>query len=523
MIFWLFLVGLVTYIIVRQSVAGVTRTPVWLLWLVMMTPAFVWTGWALAHGTDRPIPAALALPPFIACPLLYIFLVQRGRTSRPSKPEGQGDRALEREGAAAEAGAGSNRLAADPKSPLEALALAKAAGGRPPRLLDREDEARLQDCFPWSVYYLRDVEHRPQAAICRGQLRTAPEEAYRTIRDNIRQKFSDRFLLVFQEGQNGKPFFALVPNPQGAKPATADSGPIPEPRRGASLRPGLALALLVVTLLTTTYVGAELAAGGGDPAARDWVFFQSGLPYGLAIVFILAAHEFAHYLAARAYQIPISLPCFLPVPAFLGTFGAYAQLRAPVPHRKALFDLGLAGPLAGLAASLPLFLWGLTQSSAIAAPPETASLLNPDAMTPQASMGFWLLSKAVLGAALDGAAAIDLHPVAVAGYAGVWLSVLHLVPIGRLDGGHIVHAMLGQRAGATIGQITRLLVLVLALARAEYLVLALLLFFIPAIDDPALNDVTPLDDRRDFLGLLALVLVAIALLPPPPMLLGWMG
>ncbi|MCY7286556.1 MAG: site-2 protease family protein, partial [Cyanobacteria bacterium CAN_BIN43] len=214
MFLWLILLGILTYVVVRRSVADVTRTPVWLLWLVMMTPAFVWTAWVVLKG-DEQVPSLLLLIPFVACPVLYWSLIQLGR--RPVPP------------------------GAKPQQNL-AIAPASSTPAQPAvRPITSEEEADLKNCFPWSVYYVQDIEYRPQSLICRGQLRTQADVAYKTVSENVSRYFGDRFLLVFQEDRHDKPFFALVPNPH-AKTAKAAK---------FRLRPGLALALVVATLLTT--------------------------------------------------------------------------------------------------------------------------------------------------------------------------------------------------------------------------------------------------------------------------------
>jgi membrane-associated protease RseP (regulator of RpoE activity) len=202
------------------------------------------------------------------------------------------------------------------------------------------------------------------------------------------------------------------------------------------------------------------------------------------LILILGVHELGHYVMARRYHIDATPPYFIPVPFFLGTFGAFIQLRAPVPHRRALFDVGLAGPLAGLVVTLPVLWWGLAHSTVVALT-EEASLLNFNALDPSGSMILSLISKLALGSTLSANEAIDLHPVAVAGCLGLVVTALNLMPVGQLDGGHIVHAMYGQRAGAIIGQISRFLVLVLAMIHREFFLWAILLFFIPVVDEPA--------------------------------------
>jgi membrane-associated protease RseP (regulator of RpoE activity) len=116
-----------------------------------------------------------------------------------------------------------------------------------------------------------------------------------------------------------------------------------------------------------------------------------------------------------------------------------------------------------------------------------------------------------------------MHPLAIAGYIGLIITALNLLPVGQLDGGHIVHAMYGQRTAIVIGQITRILVFLLALSRSDLLLWAILLFFFPLVDQPALNDVSELDNGRDILGLLALGLLIIILLPVPTAVAHWLN
>lgn len=483
MAFWfLLLLGLFTYLIVQRSVASITRTPVWILWLVLMTPALIWSAWTAIYGPDQPLPTALMIGPFVICPVLYWLLIQWGRRN-------------------------SNPSTAQAQSPAAESKPSAQETPEPSRLrpIDQTEETQLRNCFPWSVYYIHNIEYRPQAVILRGQLRTTPAVAYQRIRENIKAQFGDRFLVIFQEGLNGKPFFALVPNPQSAA-ALRPTQPL--------TRPVLALGLVVATLFTTTLVGVEIAGANIEALESDPTVLLNGLPYALALMTILGIHELGHYLTARFYKIRSTLPYFIPIPFFLGTLGAFIQMRSPVPNRKALFDVSIAGPLAGFVVTLPVLIWGLAHSTVVPLPaqPET---LNPDAFNPNYSLFVALLSKLALGTQLEAKAALDLHPVAVAGFLGLVVTALNLMPVGQLDGGHIVHAMFGQRIGAAIGQIARFLLLGLALVQPGFLVWAIILFFMPIHDEPALNDVSELDNGRDILGLVALGLLVLIILPVP--------
>lgn len=486
----LFLLGLITYFIV-QRVAGVSRSPVWLLWLVAMAPAIVSSGWVLAKGKPMPSQAVLFLS--AVCLLLYWFLIQRNRLSPPpvnsSVPEGE----------------------AQPAEVVKETVSAPVM----PRPIDKAEETSLQNCFPWSVYYLQNIEYRPQAVICRGQLRSKPEVAYQTIQENVAETFGDRFYVVFQEGTNQKPFFVLVPNPQAQ---SADGASPPDKRKATVARPFLAIGLFLATFFTTTLAWLDLEKNAVPLSPATLV---RGLPYAFTLMAILGIHELGHYLAARRYKIQATLPYFIPVipiPLFpFGTFGAFIQIRSPIPNRRALFDVGIAGPLSGFVVALPLLLWGLRHSEVVRLP-EKLEAFNFQALNPNFSLLLALLSKLTLGSALTTGSGIHLHPVAVASCLGIVVTAFNLMPVGQLDGGHIVHAMFGQRAGTAIGQISRLLLLGLSLVQPHLLVWAILLFLMPATDEPALNDVTELDNRRDLWGILALGLLLLIILPMPVVL-----
>ncbi|MBE9185758.1 site-2 protease family protein [Microcoleus sp. LEGE 07076] len=484
---WLLVLGWISYYLLQSSISRITRTPVWLLWLVMMAPPLIWSGWVLANGAKKTAPPELVIIPFLVCPVLYWFLVQLGRKEiTRSTSEQVTD---------------SDTEPAKPQPPL--------------RPIDSAEEASLRDCFPWSTYFLRDLEFRPQAVICRGQLRTNPEAAYQTIRENVEQHFGDRFLVIFQNSLSGQPFFALVPNPnrQSAK-NQVNTSPV--------TRPFFALALLLIAGFTTTIVGSQIAGVTEKILQANPSMLFQGLPYSLALITILAFHESGHYLAARFYKIRTTLPYFIPIPFFLGTLGAFIQMRSPIPHRRALFDISIAGPFAGLVATVPLLIWGLARSTVVPLS-DKSGMLNFDSFTPNFSVLMTLLSKLTLGGALNAETAINLHPVAVAGYLGLIVTAFNLMPVGQFDGGHIVHAMFGQRASMAIGQVARVCMLLLAFLEQGLLLWAIILFLTPLNNEPALNDVSELDNRRDFLGLLAIGLLLIILLPAPKILVQWLN
>lgn len=485
----LLLLAGITYLLVRRSASGLTTTPVWLLWFVVMIPAFTWSLWLLLMGEEEPIPVLLILIPFLISPILYFWLLQRGRQDRPTS---------------------NSPVTANPASFKETVNDASPEkedeNTASARILSQAEEEKLKTCFPWEVYYLQTVDYGGQAVLCRGKLRTVPEKAYQKIKSNVQKQFGERFLILFQESFQGEPFFALVPNPKEDKK---------EAEKNQDLnKPWLALSLAGITLFTTTIVGANLAGVSAEDFQANPSLLTEGLPYALTLMWILGCHEFSHYGTAVYYKIRATLPYFIPIPFFLGTFGAFIQMRSPIPHRKALFDVAIAGPVGGFIMTVPLLLWGLSLSEIVSLSEESA-LLNINSLDPRSSLLMTIFCKLALGSEFGAQAALDLHPIAIAGYIGLIVTALNLMPVGQLDGGHIAHAIYGQRTAVIIGQVSRLLMLLLALAEPSFLIWAIILFFMPIIDEPALNDVTELDDMRDLFGFLALSLLVTILLPLP--------
>ncbi|MEL6928133.1 MAG: site-2 protease family protein [Cyanobacteria bacterium J06600_6] len=491
---WLVLIflGPIAYFFVDRSVKNKTSTPVWLCWLVIMMPSFIWTAWTQIFGEDQPLPLPVYLLPLIVCPLLYGWLIQRGKTPPQEQVSNQ-----------------------DPKKSATIKPAVKAVTPRP---IDSQEEKTLRDCFSWNTYYLQNIDYRPQAIFCRGKLKTVPEKAYDEVKNNVEQAFGDRFFLIFQESFKGKPFFALVPNPEAK---TKEQGLVQN-----DLRVGFAIIMLFITFLTTTVAGVTIDGTPSEDLIGNPGLFLRGLSYSLPLLAIIAVQKFSHYFVAIHYKIRTTLPYFIPFPFLLdsfslGTLGAILQRRSPIPHRKALFDTAIVGCLSGLLLIVPILLWGLSISEVV--PLEESSAFNIQAQDPRLSFFLSLLAKIALGSALTAEMGIKLHPLATAGCVGLFITAINLMPIGQLDGGHIIHAVFGQKMAIAIGQATRVLALLFALIHPYFWVWTIIMWLIPLIDQPALNDVTELDDKRDILGLFALALLIIIVLPLPAVIGTWLN
>ena len=485
LLFVLALLSIVTYIIVQRSITNITKTPVWLCWFVMMFPAFLWTGWIYIFGESQPIPVLLLFIPLLVCPFIYGWLIQMGKP-QPQKPQ---------------------------QTALDTVESVPKAAPTPLRPINTEEETTLRNCFPWNIYYLQNIDYRPQAILCRGKLKTVPEEAYKKIKKNVEGAFGDRFFLIFQESFKGQPFFALVPNPQAA----------PEGKKSLELvtRPGLSLFLLLMTGMTTTIAGIEIQGFSLEQFQSEPSIIWQGLLYSIPLVAIILIHELGHYFATISYKIKCTLPYLIPIPFFVGTIGAFVQRRSPIPHRRALFDIAIAGPIAGLVVTIPLLWWGLTQSEVV--PLEESNLFNFEALDYSLSFLLAMMAKLTLGSQLATGMALKLHPTAIAGYLGLLLTAFNLMPVGQLDGGHIIHAVFGQRMAVAIGQIARILAIFFALMHNHFLLWMIILWFMPLVDQPALNDITELDSWRDFGGLLVLGLLLLILLPLPVTVANWLS
>ena len=282
----------------------------------------------------------------------------------------------------------------------------------------------------------------------------------------------------------------------------------------SSARWALHWLLLGFTLITTTIVGVVLAHSfeANLPLDLDQylnvfsilqarpALLADGLAFSLTLMTILLAHELGHYFACRYYDIDASLPYFLPFPSPIGTLGAFIRIRSPIYTRKALFDVGIAGPLAGFAVLVPALAIGIAQSKVV---PGIASHGDLIFGTPAIQRFFeWIVFPGVRPED------ISLHPVARGAWVGILATALNLLPIGQLDGGHILYAFIGRRHKL----LSRLFVLALVPIGIFYshswLVWAALLFFF-GLRHPVIYDITKLDRNRVALGVTALAIFVL--------------
>lgn len=311
----------------------------------------------------------------------------------------------------------------------------------------------------------------------------------------------------------------LVPPPNiGFDPPGQDAWR-PAPRPVPRDRVWLHVALLVITFITTTLVGrAHYASFLLDFVQRPLVvtsptqLLLGGLWYSLTILTILGAHEMGHYLACRYYGVDASLPYFIPMPAALtGTLGAFIRIRARIPTKPQLFDIGVAGPIAGFILAVPAMIMGISLSHVARLPPNFVGFELGEPLLFKAAA--WL----VWGTIPEGYS-LNLHPMAFAAWFGLLATALNLFPIGQLDGGHISYAVFGRRSTyVTYGTIgVAVLLTFFSMSWLVWTILMVVMLFTFGPKHPStLDENSPLDPARLAVAAFALLMFIACFTPAP--------
>jgi membrane-associated protease RseP (regulator of RpoE activity) len=280
------------------------------------------------------------------------------------------------------------------------------------------------------------------------------------------------------------------------------------------------LLLFILTIITTSLTGAMLA--GYDPFQTIEGFFN-GIPYAFAVMTILGAHEMGHYLYARKYRIYATLPYFIPffIPAFnLGTFGAFIKMKSPIPDKKALFDVGVAGPIAGFVMSLFFLILGFSLLPDFQGVKDYVSRIHEwsatgeGALTLGGSLLFdslrWLMNKEYLPMY-----EIYHFPFIFAGWIGMLVTALNLMPIGQLDGGHISYALLGKKA-KFVAIIAFIALALLNFYSSNWILWTILILLVVRLKHPStMNDRAELDIRRKTLAWFSYLIFISCFIPMP--------
>lgn len=319
----------------------------------------------------------------------------------------------------------------------------------------------------------------------RGHLRVDSHKAYALISERFRRL---GFTALLRKDGDGE---AIV-----AAPGTAWGR--------ASSRPWVPALLLVLTLASVIYIGALM-----DPAPDGHIRLWNGFPFAVSLIAILGAHELGHYFAARHVGTPVTLPYFIPMPVPpFGTMGAFIQMKGPSRDRRALLTIAVAGPLAGLVVAIPVLILGLSLSH-VEPLPARGYIMEGNSLL-YAALKILLFGRLLPSEGLD----VFLHPVAFAGWAGLLVTGLNLIPAGQLDGGHIVYALLGTRSRALTLAII-LALLGLAWLWNGWLLWAFLVFLFSRTQATPLDDVTQLTAAQRLLAIGMMLLFILIFVPVP--------
>jgi membrane-associated protease RseP (regulator of RpoE activity) len=269
--------------------------------------------------------------------------------------------------------------------------------------------------------------------------------------------------------------------------------------------PFLPLFLFALTVFSTLVVGAMQT--GADLLKEPGEIYK-GVPFSLTLMLILLSHELSHYFTSKWHGVKATLPYFIPAPTIIGTFGAFIRMKSPIVTRRALIDIGASGPIAGFIISLIATVVGLYLSEIVPVSRADGALNLGD------SMLFSFLSRIILGAAPPGSDVL-LNPIAFAGWIGLFVTSINLIPIGQLDGGHIVYALVGKKHVNFSKSLILVMVLLGLFSWEGWFVWAALLLILGLRHPPVLYWEVPLDRSRRIVGWLSFLIFILTFVPVP--------
>lgn len=391
-----------------------------------------------------------------------------------------------------------------------------------PLVLALEDD--IADVF--AIHDVR-VQGGGRAIVFVGQFLRSPAMVFEAVADRFAAR--DRIPVLRREG--------------GRDILVAQTAPAARARRRVRTN----VVLFALTVLSTLFAGtlqslpepayvafeASLQAlavpPGADMTARlacAWTatgrFFAMiaanasyGLPFTFALLGILGVHELGHYFTARRYRLDVSLPYFIPFPNPLtGTLGAVIRIESPFASRKALFDVGIAGPLAGLAVAIPVLAVGLSQATLVPVlGPDTGGTVFNEPLL------FRAMARVIVGERPPGMD-LAMNPLLMAGWWGLLVTALNLLPVSQLDGGHIAYAVFGRAHRYVAWGMYALAVGVAVTTSPGYLVMLVLILLMGLQHPPALDDLSDVGPRRRLLGIATLLLFFALATPNPIQTLG---
>lgn len=376
------------------------------------------------------------------------------------------------------------------------------------------DLQTIRGFFGIDTFFVTESFPFRQGVIFKGNLRGKAALIYPVLSEKLQTYFQDRYRLLLVNDEEGKPAVIVVPTDQ-------------DPFQPQQVNVLVNVGLLVLTVFALVQMSA-LFIGVDVFTAPERI--PETLPIACGVFAVLVVHELAHYWQAKrygvklglAYPIPLLTPIAVPPLGFVlfpGSFGSFTRFESPAPDRKALFDISLAGPVAGGALALACLVVGLLLSGTTSQP--GALVLEPEYLGVSTLVG--LLAGLLVGPVSEGQM-VALHPLAVVGFLGLYITALTLLPSGKLDGGRIVQAVYGRKTARTTGIITLLLLAAAGIFFPQFLYWAAVLFVLGRSPErPPLDEITETDSRRDILALVALFAMAAVLLPLAPQFAARLG
>ncbi|MCF7804902.1 MAG: site-2 protease family protein [Candidatus Marinimicrobia bacterium] len=263
--------------------------------------------------------------------------------------------------------------------------------------------------------------------------------------------------------------------------------------------------LLFLTILTTLFAGTLMA---GEMPWPDVTKLVHGVPFSATLLLILGTHELGHYITAKRYNVDATLPYFIPAPTFIGTFGAFIKMKSPILDKRALLDIGAAGPIAGFIVTVPALFIGLQMSTVVDTTGVQGSIQLGDSL-------FMMLATDLVFPNLPSSQDVMLHPVAFAGWIGLLVTALNLLPIGQLDGGHIAYAMFGGKH-KWIAWIAFAALIPLSFLSLNWLIWAVLILVLIRVQHPPIMaPEEPLPLKQKIIGWVTIAILIGSFIPEP--------
>lgn len=304
--------------------------------------------------------------------------------------------------------------------------------------------------------------------------------------------------------------------------------------------PIINMALFLVTIVTTTISGVYWSTNIQGPIEFAQLYY--GIPYAASILLILGVHEFGHYFAAVAHKVKATLPFFIPFPPLqtlsFGTLGAVIKTKSIIPNNKAMLDIGASGPVAGFLVCLGILIYGFTNLPTV----DYLLAIHPDYFSPEYGRGtinfafgeslLFVLLREVLtqpGQFVPPMSEIYHYPYLCAGWFGLFVTSMNLIPVGQLDGGHIIYSMFGEKKHEAVASVSLIALIILGAIEiiaallelnfsfgwSGWLFWAFILYFIIKVKHPPVVYFEPLGRGRMVIGCIAIIIFILSFSPSP--------